>query len=82
MELVNPESHSVYRVEVSKTVGTYLLKVSVNSLGKLRHNRDISLPWSSVVQDNCEGIHAISRLVCEIWQKMSGNFLNLCLAQV
>ena len=67
MGLVNPESQSVYLVEVSKTVRAYLLKVSVNSLGKLGYSRDRSLPRSSVVQDNCEGIHAIIRLVCLIW---------------
>ena len=33
MELVHPESHSMYRVEVSKIVGSYWLFIPVNFMG-------------------------------------------------
>ena len=69
----------MYRVEVSKKFGPYQFLVPLNALGNLGCSRDHSLPWSSGVQDNIEGIHEISRLMCEIWKKMSGGFLSLLL---
>ena len=77
MVLVHPESQSVYHIEVSKTVGPYWLLVTVNALVKLGRSRDRSLPRSAGVQDNLEGIHKISRLMCKIWQKMLMGFLIL-----
>ena len=72
----------MYCIEVLKTAGPYLLLVPVNALGKLGRSRYWYPPQSAEVQDNLEGIHAISRLMCEIWQKMLGGLLSLHLAYV
>ena len=61
-------------------VGTSWLLVPVNSLGKLDCSRGWYLPWSAVVHDNLEGVHATSQLICAIWQEMLGAFLSLRLA--
>ena len=76
MEILNSESWSVYHVEVSKTARPYLLLVPVNTLENLGCIRDFSLLHSAGFQDNLEGIHSISRLMYEIWQKMSGGVLE------
>ena len=41
-----------------------------------------SLHWSAGVQANFEGVHAISRPISAIFQKVTGDFLSLRLAQV
>ena len=70
----------MYCIEVSKEVGPYLLFVPAYALGGMVHIRYRSLPWSSGVQDNLEGIHAIIRPMCENLQKMSRGSLSLRLA--
>ena len=62
--------------------GPFWLLVPVNNLGKMGRSRDFSLPWSAGFQDNLEDIHAISRLMCTIFQKMLGGFLRLHLEYV
>ena len=44
----------------------------MNALGELVHIGGKSLPWSAGVQDNLEGVHAISQMMCAIWQKCWG----------
>ena len=72
----------MYLVEVPKMVGSYWFLVPVNALRKVECSRDWSLPRGAGVQYNLEGIHAISRLMCEIWWKILGGFLSLRLALV
>ena len=62
----------MYRLEVSKVVGTSWFLVPSDALGGLVGSRNSSLPRSSGVQDNLEGVHAISQPMCEIFQEMSG----------
>ena len=70
----------MYQVEVSKLVGPswlFLLSKDVEGMGQ---SRDFSHPRSAGVQDNLEGIHAISRPVCESLHNIAGGFLSLPLA--
>ena len=70
MELVHHEYQSVNHVEVSKVVGPSWLLFPENYVGILERSIDMSPPWSSGVQANLEGIHAIIRTVCTILQKI------------
>ena len=79
MGFVNPESQIVYHVEVPKMFETSWLFNPANNVGSMGHIRDSSLPQSSGVQSNFEGIHAIRRTMCTILKKCSGGFLSLCL---
>ena len=64
MELVNPESHSLYRIEVSKVAGESRLFVPENNVGGMGRSRYRSLPQIARVQANLEGVHSIIRPVC------------------
>ena len=70
----------MYHIEVSKVIGYSWLFVLVNVMGRLGRSRDRSLPQSSGVQANIEGIHEISQPMCENLQKRSGGLLILRLA--
>ena len=54
-----------------------LVVISSECIGKAGMQQE--LVWSAGVQDNLEGIHALSQLMFTIWQKMSGVLLSLCL---
>ena len=70
---------SVYTIDVSKVFEPYWLVSPENVAGRLGRSRDRSLPRSARVQANLGGIHAISQMMCAIFQKMPGGFLILCL---
>ena len=66
MELVHPESHSMYRVEVSKKIVSDWLFIPVNFMGGLGRFMDQSLPRSSVSKANLKEVHTIIWLMCVI----------------
>ena len=63
-------------------VSTSWFLFSLNALVKLERIRDRYLSRNTGVQDDLEGIHTISRMMCVIWPKMLRGFLSLCLAYV
>ena len=62
----------MYRLDVSKVVGPSWFLVPSDALGGLVGSRNSSLPWSSGVQDNLEGVYAISQPMCKIFRKGQG----------
>ena len=70
----------MYRVEVSKVVGTSWLLVLENAVVGVGHSTYRVLPRSAGVQANLEEIHVIRRPVCASLQKFPGGFLSLTLS--